>query len=305
MRMTLTNTIIVLIMVLLVLALVPAVTGIWQDVANWALAKQRVLQNNMALAIQAVRDGAPVAWLALMAAAGTYGFVHAIGPGHGKFLIGGVGLGVQVSAIRLTSVAITSSIVQAIWAIILVYGGFMIFENVAASITGWSEAYLAPASHAAIAIVGFVIAWRGLRAFWALRSTAPDSATDHNQDHAPCGCGGHGPSPSDAARLSSLRDTVVLVLSIAVRPCTGALFLLVIAWQMDIAAAGTAAVIVMGLGTAAMTGLVAVSSVAARTATYTSSGRLGVMTLAVPSLQLISGLVVVWFATSLLWVTNL
>lgn len=301
MHMNVSKIAIALIVASLALVSVSVITGAWQDIAYWALDQQRTLQSDMAAGIQAVRDGAPAAWLALMAAAGTYGFVHAVGPGHGKFLIGGIGLGVQISAMRLAIVAIASSLVQAIWAIVLVYGGFVVFERVAANIAGWSEAYLATVSYAAIGGVGSLIAWRGLKAFLARSPKHTHDMSDH--DHAPCGCGGHGPSASDIARMTSFRATVMVILSIAVRPCTGALFLLIIAWQMDIAAAGAAAVMVMGLGTAAMTALVAVSSVVARTATYAASNNLGVLTLAVPSLQLTSGVLIIWFAASLLMLT--
>ncbi|MGF1553786.1 MAG: nickel/cobalt transporter [Paracoccaceae bacterium] len=268
---------------------------VYADVARWAVAEQRAFQNEMAAAVRALRTGRPDAWLALLAAAGAYGFVHALGPGHGKFVLGGVGLGSAVSAPRLLGVALVSSLVQALWAILLVYGGFFLLEASAAQVTALAEDYLAPGSYLAIAVIGAVLAWRGTRALW--RRATPRAAT---QARKSCGCHAHGPAPEAVARLGSPREAVALILGIAMRPCTGALFLLVIAWQMDIALAGAAAVVVMGLGVAALTGLVAVSSVAARGLAHASSGRLGVMTVAAPSLQVVAGLSIVWFAVALL-----
>ncbi len=270
----------------------------WRDLAVWAVAEQRAFQTEMASAVQAIRAGAPGAWLALLAAAGAYGFVHAVGPGHGKFLIGGVGLGTAVSAGRLIAVALVSSLAQALWAIVLVYGGFWLLEASAARVTGLSEAVLAPLSHLAIAAIGAVLAVRGIRALWRPRAARHAAAAAHGR--ANCGCGGHGHSAHDVARMGSLKEAAAVVFGIAVRPCTGALFLLVIAWQMDIALAGAAAVMVMGLGTAATTMLVAGSSVAARRLVHASSGSLGALAVAAPSMQLAAGLAIIWFALALL-----
>ncbi len=54
-------------------------------------------------------------------------------------------------------------------------------------------------------------------------------------------------------KATTLRESLVLIASIAVRPCTGALFVLIITWQMGIAALGVGGAIAMALGTAVIT----------------------------------------------------
>ncbi|QPH55997.1 nickel/cobalt transporter [Pontivivens ytuae] len=263
----------------------------FDSVARWAAEQQRSFQNHMATAIRALRSGDAGAVAALLAAAGAYGFVHAVGPGHGKYLIGGVGLGTSVSATRLLGIALVSSLMQALWAIALVYGGFLLLEVSARQMTTLAEDILAPASYLAIAAVGLILVWRGGRAL--IRRNAPEPS-HHHAEHD-CGCHSHGPSPDQVARLASWREAAVLVASIAIRPCTGAIFLLVIAWQMDIRLAGAAAVVVMGMGTAALTSIVAVSSTAARGLTFASAGGRG-MSLAVPALQIAAGAAIAWIS---------
>ena len=259
----------------------------------WAVEQQRGFQNQMAAAIRALQSGDPGAYAALLAGSGAYGFVHALGPGHGKYLIGGVGLGTSVSARRLLTVALASSLAQALWAIVLVYGGFALFELSARRMTDWAESLFAPLSYLAIAFVGVMLIWRGIRALPRRKA----AGHVHNHD---CGCHAHGPSPDAVARLGSWREALVLIGSIAIRPCTGAIFLLIIAWQMDIQFAGAVAVIVMGLGTAGLTSLVALSTVGARSLAFASAGGLDTMTLAMPAIQIFAGALIVWISLILL-----
>ena len=276
-------------------------------VARWAAEQQRAFQNQMAGAIRGLRAGEAGAYAARLGAAGAYGIVHAVGPGHGKYLIGGVGLGTSVPMRRLIGVAVASSLAQSLWAIVLVYGGFSLLSLSAQRMSLLAEDYLAPASYLAIATVGLILVWRGLQSLrQRLPALAPAGHADgagllHPDDHEGSGCGqAHGPSAEEVARVGSLRDALALIVSIAIRPCTGAIFLLVIAWQMDIALAGAAAVMVMGLGTAALTGTVAVSSVAARGVTWASADRWGAMSVALPALQLLGGLGILWMSLLLL-----
>lgn len=279
-------------------------------IAQWAATEQRGFQNGMADAIRALRMGQTEALSALFAGAAAYGFFHAVGPGHGKALIGGVGLGTQVSASRLLSLSVASSLAQSLWAIVLVYGGFWILEVSAQHMTALAEDFLAPLSYLAIASVGGLLVWRGARSLPKRSAQHRDHHHDHHHahthdhhsdhDHSDCGCNAHGPSPAQVAQLSSLRETVALITSIAIRPCTGAVFLLVIAWQMDLHLAGALAVLVMGLGTASFTGLVAVSSVAARTAALASADNFKAAGVAFAGLQILTGILVIWMSLSLL-----
>lgn len=265
-------------------------------VASWAVEQQRGFQNQMANAVRALHAEDTGAYLLLFVAAGAYGFVHALGPGHGKYLVGGIGLGSGVSATRLVSIAVASSIVQAVWAILLVYGGFFLLEATANRMTELAEDVLAPASYLAIAAVGLLMAWRGLGRLVRTRS----AVQGHTHTGEDCGCQSHGPSPEDVAKLGSLREAVFLVLSVAIRPCTGAIFLLVIAWQMDLRSAGVLAVLIMGVGTAGLTSLVAISSIAARQSVLVSSKLFENSQIALPAIQIFAGILIPVISSSFL-----
>jgi nickel/cobalt exporter len=269
------------------------------EIVNWAAMQQRAFQIDMARAVRAIQVGEAGSWLALMAAAGAYGIVHAAGPGHGKYLIGGMGFASSVSAARMLSLAIVSSLAQAVWAVALVYGGFWLFQLSAARMTSLAEDWLAPASYLAIGAIGAVLAVRGVRILWHRVVPRPRNLWLGVRNDPGC-CEHHTVNPAQIAALTTRRDAIALVTSIAMRPCTGAIFLLVIAWQLDIRLAGFFAVLTMGLGTAILTSAVALSTVTMRGFTLFSTERFGVATLVLPVIQILAGAAILSISLSLM-----
>jgi ABC-type nickel/cobalt efflux system permease component RcnA len=216
----------------------------------------------MAGLLRRLRGGDPAALGGLMWLCFAYGFFHAAGPGHGKVLIAGYGVGRPVSVLRLSALALAASLAQAGSAVVLVYAGVLMFQMARAQLETWAEAVLAPASYAMVAAVGLWLMLRGLR-HW--RQSGPAQQGHDDAGGQPCGCGhSHGPTPDAVARAQGWRDMAVLVGAVALRPCTGAVFLLLLTWQMGIAQAGVLGAIAMGLGTASVTILVAIAAVGLR-----------------------------------------
>lgn len=228
----------------------------WFEIQRWAAVEQRMFQNVMARALRGIQANDPRAIWTLCSATAAYGFFHALGPGHGKVLIGGAALASDATLKRLSILTVLSSLAQATTAIFLVGSLYFLLQIASTDLANITETWLAPASYAAITAIGAVLIFRGVRSWYSMSQAK--RITDGCFGHA------HGPGVNDVATLTSTRDAVALVVSIALRPCTGALFVLVIAARFDAFAVGCLAAITMGFGTAAFNLVIATSSVVAR-----------------------------------------
>ncbi|MCD9147642.1 nickel/cobalt transporter [Pseudophaeobacter flagellatus] len=316
---------------LLVVSLVLCLLLWWaaQDIlaplGEWAAGHQRAFQNQIARSLRALRAAEPGALSVLMLVCFSYGFFHAIGPGHGKILIGGYGMARAIPWARLGLLALVSSLGQAVTAVGLVYGAIMLLQLGRDSMIGIAEDTMAPVSYAAITGIGLWLLLRGLRKMFRRAESAdgagdpqpqppagqhahvghqgcshvPSSADTAAQPCADCGHH-HGPSLAEVEALSGWREALLLIASIAVRPCTGALFVLIITWQMGIALAGIAGAFAMALGTASVTiavGLAALGLRGSALALFTRAGRAAQV---VPVLEVGAGFLIALAAAGLL-----
>lgn len=285
-------------------------------IEHWAADRQREVQNLMAGALGRLRAGEPGAALSLMGLCFAYGFAHAAGPGHGKLVIGGYGYGSQVPLARLAGLSVAASLAQAGVAVAVVAGGIAILDLSRQQLTALSERHMADFGTLMIGLVGLWLALRGARMLRDAGRAAPAQAHHHGHHHGHhhahahdhgdhCGCGhAHGPTPRQLAETRSFRDGLLVVAGIALRPCTGALFLLILTWRMEIFAMGVAGTFAMGLGTASVTLAVAVLSVWARRGSLAlapESGRFGTLARVLPgAMQLGAGLLIATVCAAML-----
>lgn len=293
-------------------------TGAGAGVQHWLLDQQRAVQTQLAGAVRALRAGQPGALLSLMLVCFGYGVAHAAGPGHGKLVIGGYGVAQRVPVATLAGIALAASLAQAAVAVGLVGAGVLMLGWSRDRLEAVSGDILAPLGTAAIAAVGVWLMLRGMRAVRAVLATRQASGTRQGPEggggHGAQGyrahvhdaaCGhAHGPTADEVARIGGWRDAAVLIGGIALRPCTGALFLLILSFAMGIGAAGVAGAFAMGLGTACVTIAVAVLAVWAREGMFAAlpvaQGGARHLALALPLLQVLAGAAVAAVALSLL-----
>ncbi|KCB23148.1 nickel/cobalt transporter [Bordetella hinzii] len=205
-------------------------------------------------------------WL-LVGLSFAYGVFHALGPGHGKAVISAFVLANHQSARNGAVLALFSALVQAVVAILMVAllaGGL----NVTAQVMNAGTQWLETASHGLIVALGAWLLWVKAIRPWG---SAPRGARRHLH-HAACGCG-HVPPLSLMSGRLDWRRAWTAIAAVGLRPCSGALIVLVFALSQGMFGAGMVAALAMGLGTGLTVALLAMAAAWSRRA-LTASPRL-------------------------------
>lgn len=233
----------------------PAAEGI----AGWLLQKQAEFHRALTLALQkAARDTG--ALFTLIGLAFGYGVVHAIGPGHGKAVISGYIVANETALKRGIALSFAAAAVQALIALVVVIGVASLLGGSARDIDN-TIFNIERIGFAIILAMGLWLIWRKGRAL--LGFTPAEAACQHD----------HGPSPAVFQR-GSRASLALAAIGAGIRPCTGAIILLVFALSQRLYGLGAASVIAMAIGTAIGTSLFALLAVKAKHfALWLASGR--------------------------------
>lgn len=235
---------------------------------RWIEQTQQTLYRQLAGGVRTLKqERAFSAGLALVLLSFFYGVIHAIGPGHGKAVISSYALASERTARRGVILAFGSSAVQALSAIVLV-GIMALALNAAGLSIRERVGELETLSYALVAVIGAVMLVSALRRIWRNRTEAHRDAHDkaHGNAHGEnCGCG-HANIPEPAAIESnwSWRSAAAIMLAVGIRPCTGAIVVLVFALTQGLLWAGVLSTVAMSLGTAITVSGLAAAAVGSR-----------------------------------------
>jgi nickel/cobalt exporter len=219
---------------------------------------QRGLHLSLSDALRAIQTDGFGASLMLVALSFFYGVFHAAGPGHGKVVISTYLLSHESQLRRGVILSFAAALVQGLTAIVLVSSAVWLLDLSMRQTRGMVND-VEVVSFALITLVGLLIIGTRLRRL--RKSPVTATATDHHH-HAGAACDhSHGPSAGDLDAVLSLRTFISIILSIGIRPCSGAVIVLLLANSLDLGVAGLFAVLAMSLGTALTITLLAVLSV--------------------------------------------
>jgi ABC-type nickel/cobalt efflux system permease component RcnA len=253
----------------------------------WVAAQQAVFYKDLTGALGDLSQSNHAA-LFLIALSFAYGVFHAVGPGHGKAVISSYLLVSGDTLKRGVAISFASAFVQALSAILVVSVGTLVLNVTAVTMTRATDA-LEIASYSMIALCGAWLIWR--KAFGhghnhshgaiAHDHTGHDHAHhhhDHEHDHNAangfvCDCGhSHAPDPAVLDRPLTLRSAWTAILAVGIRPCSGAIIVLVFAISQKLYWAGILSVLFMSFGTGLTVSALATLAVKAKDIAMRFSG---------------------------------
>jgi ABC-type nickel/cobalt efflux system permease component RcnA len=276
-------------------------------ISGWILAEQARFFRSLSAAVRAAKADGSAAyalfWLSFL-----YGVFHAAGPGHGKAVISAYLLADGSTIPRGIVLSALAALAQAVTAIVLV-GIAAVLLGATARVMGETVRILELGAYSIIIAFGLMLAWRKGKALMQALATwrSPELAVEghanrpgggqgHAHDHIydeHCGHS-HGPEPSELKGRGWLKRGLGAVAAVGLRPCSGAILVLVFTLSQGIFLIGVVSTLAMAVGTAITVAAIAIIAVGAKgVAGWLASGNNGLGTLAFRGLELAGAFLVI------------
>ena len=294
--------------------------------AGWILQKQAEFYRMLSGLIRAAKADGSAAYT-LLGISFLYGIFHAAGPGHGKAVISSYLVANDETWRRGIVLSFASAILQALTAIAIV-GIAAAMLGATAKAMGDTVRVIEIVSYALIVAIGLRLLWVKGRAFLQLlrgeahahrahnhthhHGHGPDHDHHHHgharghdhhdhEDEASAWGHAHAPEPQELKGRHWLRRGLSAIIAVGLRPCSGAIIVLVFALAQGLFWVGVASTFVMGIGTAITVAAIATLAIGARgLAGRLAKAKPGAGMLLLRGLETAAALVIVIFGTALL-----
>ena len=262
--------------------------------AGWILAEQAKFYLKLSSLIRAAKADGSAAYT-LLGISFIYGVFHAAGPGHGKAVISSYMIANDETWRRGVILSFASAVLQAFTAIAIV-GIAAVLLGATAHAMGNTVRVIEIISYALIVAIGVRLLWvKGGSFLRLLRSERHEHHHDRGHDHghvhahhhhdhgrdhhdhahghdhhhhgeeeASAWGHAHAPEPQELKGPHWFRRGLAAIVAVGLRPCSGAIIVLVFALAQGLFWIGVASTFVMGLGTAITVATVATIAVGAR-----------------------------------------
>ncbi|WP_238858100.1 nickel/cobalt transporter [Faunimonas pinastri] len=270
--------------------------GWFPGIFAYIASRQAIFYRQLTASIRSLKESGHAFWF-LAGLSFLYGVFHAAGPGHGKAVISSYLLANRQTVRNGIVLSFIASFVQALAAVVLVVVAALMLRMTSYGMTR-AAYHFEVGSYVLVVLLGFWLVWsRVLRPMFSgaghshgeLASASVGSehhhdnhANGHPHEHrhqgyshgADCGCGhSHIPAPELVAGSLDLKRAWTAIASVGMRPCTGAVIVLVFSLSQGLFAAGIASALIMGIGTGLTVATLATLTVGARGLALRLAGR--------------------------------
>ena len=257
----------------LIFFLAYAFPRLFTQIADWQRLFNQLISDNL----HHIQQHSAAAGVTLITASFLYGVIHALGPGHGKFIIASY-LSTHESRLKQSiKLSVFSSLTQGIVAVVAT-SVVLIVLNLSSRYFKLSQLWLERGAFLLLAGLGLYWIFQGSRTLkkpsatifqinkltpLSSSQTSSQSAVKNHHtfstEHAPvCACGHqHLPNAQQLKKAEDWKSQLLVILSIGMRPCSGAIFVLFLSYMLDIYLWGVVATLAMSLGTGLMVALFA------------------------------------------------
>ena len=249
--------------------------GRYTGFAGWLLAKQASFWLALSAAVRAVKTDRSAAWT-IAGLSFAYGVFHAAGPGHGKAVVSSYLMANERALRRGLVISLLAALLQGLVAIALI-GILALVLHLTSPVIVNAGNFIEKISFAGIAALGLWLVRRkgaALLQAWGNPYVKAPVATsafvcevcepDAEHVHS-AACGHiHMPDPRKLGADFSWTSAAMTVLAAGVRPCSGAILVLVFALAQGLFLVGVGSTFAMSLGTAVTTSALASCAVLAK-----------------------------------------
>lgn len=219
---------------------------------------QKSFNQQIASTLRNIHQAPQQAGLSLLLISFLYGVFHAIGPGHGKFILTSY-LSLERTKLPQTlKITWLSAWVQGMVAVGLVTILVVIF-TLSRHYFNLTLKWVERGSFLLMIGFGAYWLWQAFKPFWqkkhnqnplVIRQIHSVTATSGTISPSNCNCGHkHLPTTQEMEQIQDWRSMWAVILSIGLRPCSGAVLVLFLAYTLDLYFWGIAATMAMATGT--------------------------------------------------------
>ena len=252
----------------LLLAVISFIWQAWPSLMMSSMQWQKAINAELSELLYQAQTHLLTAGTSLVLLSFLYGILHSLGPGHGKLIVSTY-VATHPTKIKISLIlTVLSALLQAIVAITLVSILLTVFNSSMREVNSEANRLISLSFYVVI-ILGLLIVGRNARALFKIdyakhktlhiNHFSPLTSSNVNDT---CSCGHvHFASADAMNKASSFKEYLVVIFSVGLRPCTGAIMVLLFANMLNIYWLGVVSAFAMALGTALTTSVIAMMTV--------------------------------------------